>query len=293
MKHNLPYILNLPPFTYRMQNFSEMNLFNKLFFILKGKLTSLLINKLEKQPFCKAINLLYRDSQIYFEGGNYKKQILDSKVISYPNKRVLRLVNGYEQTLKKIYESYCLHKINFKKDDVLIDCGANVGELFLATQFYNHELKYIAFEPDLDTYNCLIENTSGSDSKLFNKALSDVNSNSNFYIDNEGGNSSLIDFGTSETNIVETIPLDSINLKERIKLFKVEAEGLEPEVLLGAKKTLSLVDYISVDFGFERGLNQDSTIVDVNEILTQHNFSLIDFSEYRLIGLYQNNVIQR
>ena len=117
--------------------------------------------------------------------------------------------------------------------------------------------------------------------------------NRNFYIDNEGGNSSLIDFGTSETNIVETIPLDSINLKERIKLFKVEAEGLEPEVLLGAKKTLSLIDYISVDFGFERGLNQDSTIVDVNEILTQHNFSLIDFSEYRLIGLYQNNVIQR
>ena len=293
MKHNLPYILNLPPFTYRGINFSEMKLFNKLLFILKGKFTSFLINKLDKKAFCIAINFLYKDSQIYYEGGEYKKRILNDKVVSYPNKRVLRLVNGYEQTLKKIYESYCLHKINFKKDDLLIDCGANVGELFLATLFFKHNLKYIGFEPDLDTYNCLTENTSFSEVKLFNKALSDEYSKSNFYIDNEGGNSSLIDFGTSKTNIVETLPLDSLNIKERIKLFKVEAEGFEPEVLQGAKNTLPLIDYISVDFGFERGLTQDSTIVDVNKILTQNNFYLVNFSEYRLIGLYQNNLIQK
>ncbi len=293
MKHNLPYILNLPPFTYRGIDFSKMKFFNKLLFILKGKITSFLVNKLDKKAFCIAVNFLYKSSQIYYEEGEYKKRIFNDKVVSYPNKRVLRLVNGYEHTLKKIYESYCLHKIDFKKDDILIDCGANVGELFLASQFFNHDLKYIAFEPDLNTYKCLIKNTSLSEAKLFNNALSDEHSKTNFYIDNEGGNSSLIDFGTSESNIVEALPLDSFNLKERIKLLKVEAEGFEPEVLHGAKNTLSLIEYISVDFGFERGFTQDSTIVDVNKILTENNFDLVDFSEYRLIGLYQNKMIQK
>ena len=43
-------------------------------------------------------------------------------------------------------------------------------------------------------------------------------------------------------------------------LLKVEAEGAEPEVLQGLKKNLSRVEFITVDCGFERGLNQKSTI---------------------------------
>ena len=47
--------------------------------------------------------------------------------------------------------------------------------------------------------------------------------------------------------------LDNFNFK-KIKLLKVEAEGAEPEVLLGTAKILKRIEFISVDCGPERGL---------------------------------------
>ena len=73
--------------------------------------------------------------------------------------------------------------------------------------------------------------------------------------------------------------------------MKIEAEGHEPEVLKGSIETLSRTNYISVDFGPERGVNEEFTIVDVNKILYENNFELIRFSEYRFIGLYKNKQI--
>ena len=42
------------------------------------------------------------------------------------------------------------------------------------------------------------------------------------------------------------------NIK-RIKFFKIEAEGAEPEVLEGSKNSLKIIDYIGVDGSHERG----------------------------------------
>ena len=39
-----------------------------------------------------------------------------------------------------LFKSYCLDKIDFKKDDIVVDCGANVGELFFS--FYYDLIKY-------------------------------------------------------------------------------------------------------------------------------------------------------
>ena len=38
---------------------------------------------------------------------------------------------------------------------------------------------------------------------------------------------------------IEVINLDSINFKEKIKLIKIDAEGHEPEILLGASQLIS------------------------------------------------------
>ena len=60
---------------------------------------------------------------------------------------------------------------------------------------------------------------------------------------------------------------------------------------MGATSLLKNTEYISVDFGDERGIEQKTTIVEVNNFLTENNFKLIDFSDYRLIGLYKNNTL--
>ena len=73
-----------------------------------------------------------------------------------------------------------------------------------------------------------------------------------------------------------------------IKLLKLEAEGHEKEVVLGSLNTLKNIEYISVDFGPEKGTEEENTMVDINEIIIQNNFKLIDFNNQRMIDLYKN-----
>ena len=119
--------------------------------------------------------------------------------------------------------------------------------------------------------------------------MSDKDEETLFYLDNYGGNSSLIDFGSKENIKVKTKRLDSFDFGNSIKLLKIDAEGLEPEVLKGSIGIINKIKYISVDFGAERGEKQGLTVVDVNDFLYSNNFSLVSFSEHRLIGLYLNN----
>ena len=76
--------------------------------------------------------------------------------------------------------------------------------------------------------------------------------------------------------------------KKNIKLFKIDAEGYEPEVLSGSKNTLKKTNFVSVDFGSERAANQNNTMVDVNNLLLQVGFELIELNDFRMIGLYKN-----
>jgi len=288
MKHNLPYILNLPPFTYRGINFQKKSIFYKLFFILRGKIIGFIINTFSNKLFCFFINMFFpKKAKIYFEDGFYKKDIENLKTITYPNKRILRAVHS-EDLFKRIYETYCLHHINLQDDSLVVDCGANVGELYLASLFYNKNIKYIGIEPDEETYECLIKNASSAKNIFFKTALSNIEGSKKFYLDNLGGNSSLEKFDNVASKTLTTSKLDNLKLSGKITLLKLDAEGHELEVLYGAKETLKKISFVSVDYGFEKGLDQSSTIVEVNNYLLENNFELYKFSEYRLVGLYKN-----
>ena len=71
----------------------------------------------------------------------------------------------------------------------------------------------------------------------------------------------------------------------------MDAEGYEPEVLLGATNTLNKIKFISVDYGNERGVEEKSTIVEVTNFLYNHGFKLVADSRERKIGLFENKVI--
>ena len=109
-------------------------------------------------------------------------------------------------------------------------------------------------------------------------------------MDTEGGNSSFVKFGSEEYNEIEVARLDKIiPLDKQIKLLKIDAEGYEPEVLDGAKNILPNIEYISVDFGGERGANEEMTIIEVNDFLYENNFKLIGLSKIRMVGLYKRD----
>ena len=112
-----------------------------------------------------------------------------------------------------------------------------------------------------------------------------------FYLKDEFGDSSLIPIENfSKKIIVETITLDEIigKIEKPIKLIKLEAEGAEPEVLFGLKNKINFVEYITIDCGFERGINQTSTITQCSNYLISNNFEMVDFGFPRLVALYKN-----
>ncbi len=282
-------VINIPPFVEHDLLIKELGLFGKIFLILKGKFLSFIVNRLEGKTLCMFINLFYgKKGKVYFENSKYYKSINNSKFY-YPNKRFLRIVNDEDILRKIIVESYCLDSIKFNENDIILDCGANVGELNLALNQYNKKLKYHAFEPDEDAFTCLELNFEQEKDNFQNIGLSDTNSKRPLYLDGSGGNSSFVDFGSNKEVVVESITLDSLNFSNTIKLFKVDAEGFEPEVLVGSINTLPLINYISVDFGSERGIEQSNTVTEVNKFLYENDFNLIDFSNFRTVGLYKNN----
>ena len=184
-------------------------------------------------------------------------------------------LDGLEQRGKSIGKSYMLDDIKFKDGDVVLDCGANMGDLQL--YFYSKKIviNYIGFEPNPLDYNCLSRNLLNN-SKSVNIALWNSKSKLNFYVDSKSASSSLIEPPFfSEVIPVMASRLDEIELPSSIKLLKVEGEGAEPEILLGSIGVLDRIEYISVDAGPERGILQFSTKTEVSDTLERNGFSLI------------------
>ena len=283
--------INIPPFVLNDLILKEHTFISKILLIIKGKILSFVINNFEGKNFCKVINFYYKkNGKIYSDGSEYYKEI-NNKKFYYPNNRILRIVNNEDLLIKNIRASYCLDEIDFSNDDVIIDCGANVGELKLAIEAYGKNINYFGFEPDEATFKCLSKNNSDN-KNLFNKALSNKKEKNKFFLDTAGGNSSLVYFGKDNFIEIDCVRLDMMDIPKKIKLFKVEAEGFEPEVLYGAEKILKNIEYISVDFGSERGMDQKNTVIEVNSFLLNNNFKLYKFSNHRTVGLYKKDSLE-
>ena len=283
--------INIPPFVLNDLILKEHTFVSKILLIIKGKILSFVINNFEGKFFCKVINFYYKkNGKIYSDGSEYFKEI-NNKKFYYPNNRILRIVNNEDLLIKNIRASYCLDEIDFSNNDVIIDCGANVGELKLAIEAYGKNINYFGFEPDEATFKCLSKNNSDN-KNLFNKALSNKNEKNKFFLDTAGGNSSLVYFGKDNFIEIDCVRLDMMDIPKKIKLFKVEAEGFEPEVLDGADNILKNIEYISVDFGSERGMDQKNTVIEVNSFLLNNNFKLYKFSNHRTVGLYKKDSLE-
>lgn len=186
---------------------------------------------------------------------------------------------------------YLINNISFNDGDIIIDCGANNGDFYL---IFKKKIHYIGIEPSPIEFSNLQNNIKNQ--TLINKALWKYKKEKmDFYIKSytgkSGGDSSLIEVNNYEQKIkIDTTTLDEIiePLNKNVKLIKVEGEGAEPEILEGLNKHLNKVEYITVDAGFERGINQESTLVPSINYLTKKGFKLIDYSKKRTSVLFKN-----
>lgn len=202
------------------------------------------------------------------------------KEMSFSNKKrgywVYR--NGVGARGGFLWASYCLAHITFRPDDIVIDCGANSGDLFLQLREHIPPQNYFAIEPNPMDYRVLARNIPLAHHRFF--ALGEADRQSVLYVQTSRADSSLIEPRNFESTVSTVVrSLDSVVLEEtipQIKLLKVEAEGYEPEVLRGARKSLALCEYVAIDGGPERGINREATFCEISNVLFSAGFELVD-----------------
>jgi len=183
--------------------------------------------------------------------------------------------------------------INFENNDVIVDCGANIGEVYNSIkQFNNKNFLYFGFEPVKSEFNLLKINTENIIDRPI--ALFSKSEFKKIHIHKEGADSTLLeDSRYSEYDYVECLRLDDVkDLKNKsIKLLKLEAEGAELEVLHGCGDILKNIEYISADLGFELEQGTKSNEKEVTEYLLKNNFyKLANNSRY--INLFKNRLYE-
>ena len=155
--------------------------------------------------------------------------------------------------------------------DFVVDVGANSGELGIWAQ--SHGAAYCGLDPDPNAFRALGKNVG--EANAHQVAIGSINGRAEFYLSTEDADSSLFEPDVyQEKIIVKKKTLDSVLLSigasESIRLLKIEAEGMEPEVLAGASEALCRAEYIAVDAGPERG--GENTVPDVINTLTRFGF---------------------
>lgn len=139
------------------------------------------------------------------------------------------------------------------KDVNFIDIGAHMGTYSVILSFCCN--KVYSFEAQSSTYECLIESirqNECSNVEAYNIALSSNNCRKILYHVSEDGGGSTVDsamvhqqvIGTEE---VQTRILDNYNLTD-VGFIKIDVEGHELEVIIGATKTIKNSNYPPILF---------------------------------------------
>jgi len=259
---------------------------------IKGIYVNFIINKGGKF-FCFFYNLksiLFYNSETKLSYLNQRYFITcksgDKWSFSHPD-RGLWYLKGPKDRGKSLQRDYGVQNIKFEPNDIIIDCGADVGDFFAG---FDVDVRYIGIEPSPINYPNLVHNVKNH--LTYNVALwKNSQEEISFYESNLTKKKSITKVTNQTREIkVKTMTLDQIidDANDKIKLIKLEGTGSEPEILEGLKKNIEKVEYITVDASFERGLAKEHTINQCCNYLIQNNFEMIDFLFKKVCILFRN-----
>lgn len=178
--------------------------------------------------------------------------------------------------------------------DLLLDVGANTGQYALEMRELGYKGKIISFEPMSKEFSCLRSLANlDCDWEVHNFALGSNSSEQEINITENSVSSSLLHpsslqlLHSKNSRVVrkEKIKigrLDSFLKEENLSRFKriwlkIDVQGFEDEVILGAGESLKLVSYIQLELSFSELYKDQKTIIPMLELLDKLGFQLISF----------------
>jgi len=146
--------------------------------------------------------------------------------------------NGYEVQTTRLFKSLLTEDAN------VVDVGAHIGYYTIIAANKSKSGKVWAFEPEPNNYEALVENiklNKAVNVKTFQKAVGKENGRSPLFVPGTfSGECSLVHKSNRPNKVVdvEVVALDSILAGEKIDIIKIDVEGGEIGVLLGAKELI-------------------------------------------------------
>jgi len=223
------------------------------------------------------------------------KKSKQSKIFLAKRTRLHLYWHGIDSRLEQIARQYMLEQVTSLASGTgwIVDIGANIGEFSLTLKNNYNRNRFILIEPSIAEYAAAVQNMQDVECRIFCTGLWYKDTELPFYHANETGDSSLLPSNYSRPHdliLVRTLDslLSEINVGE-IDLLKLEAEGAEPEILLGAEKTLKITKYVTADLGPERGVDQSRVYEQCYALLLKSGFEEISrFKGKREVYLFKN-----
>jgi len=216
-----------------------------------------------------------------------------SSIVKPCVKRLFRLF-GLE--VKRIPQFEPYDWLKGKEIHTILDIGANVGQF--ASQFHRllPDASLYSFEPLEDCYNELLKKM-GHNPKFhaFNFALGDTNGVTQIYRNDYTPSSSLLDMeeihkraypatGHATLQEIQIRQLDDIlsdlDIADNL-LIKIDVQGAEEKVIMGARKALSIATVLIVETCFEPLYKGQLLFDGIYELLHSRGFIYVGSEDQR------------
>ena len=222
---------------------SPLPFFKKIFYLIPSKI--FIFQERENLILEYRIKNLLKDLNHILNNKEEKKAPF-FKIIKDENFEFSSNMENFSMVILK--DQYLVNQF-IKKNDIVIDAGANIGFFSLFAAF--KEAKVFAFEPVSETYNRLLENINyfKAEKEIFPFcfALGDLKKESLIRFNPfSSDQSTIIDSGRSLTkkfvlkkvNIITIDDFVNENKIKKIDFIKIDTEGYELKILKGAKETI-------------------------------------------------------
>jgi FkbM family methyltransferase len=214
-------------------------------------------------------------SYIVYGGHKFFLDKHDSIHYSYSDE-----TENYSEDVSLIIEKAC------QKNSIVIDVGANIGWYTLQyARYVGSTGKIFAFEPVKENFQLLKKNISknGYENIIpINKAVSNEVSTVKMELSDRIGDHRIVnDVDSTDKTIIEvdcTTLDNSFPHNTKIDFLKIDAEGQDLNVLLGAKRLIDENPQIVIFVEFNPFLLRQNNIEPIKllEFLESHNFQIYD-----------------
>lgn len=193
--------------------------------------------------------------------------------------------------MNHIHQGLRLSSKLINRNFIIVDIGGGIGaSLKLFTEYYPDK-KIIAFEPVSENFAAIRLRFPGNDKiELVKSAVGNENTNREIHIAGRITSSSILplaadpgskvfnkaNLGQVRTETIEIVRLDDFmaNDSREIGIMKIDVQGFEMEVLMGAEKTLARTSIIILEANNHEGYTGSARYYDIDSFLREHGFTL-------------------